>query len=121
MIICGESDFHLPAYGQHGAVIVKLLESKYMKKKLCALDVFKQQQNATIMQISQVCKHDLYDTSKRGNTKSRELILAIQIFTTQIQVKTYFDSVDFCSTQALTTKAFSSLGKSMIMIISVAY
>lgn len=32
MIICGESDFHLPAYGQHGAVIVKLLESKYMKK-----------------------------------------------------------------------------------------
>lgn len=40
--------------------------------------------NATIMQISQVCKYDVCDTSKYGNTESRELILAIQIFTTQI-------------------------------------
>lgn len=83
MLICGEFDFHLPAYRWHSAVTVKLLESKYMKKQH-ALDVFKQQQNVTIMQISQVCKYDLYDTSKHGNTESRELILAIQIFTTQM-------------------------------------
>lgn len=82
MLICVESDFHLPAYRRHGAVTMKLLESKYMKKIMC-LDVFKQQ-NTTIMQISQDCKHDLYDTSKHGNTESRKLILAIQIFTTQI-------------------------------------
>lgn len=71
------------------------------------------------MQILQVCKHDLYDTSKDGNTESRELILAIQIFTAQIKVKINFDSFGFCS-QAL-TKAFSSPVISMIMAISAAY
>lgn len=34
MLICGESDFHLAAYRLHGAVTVKLLESKYMKKNV---------------------------------------------------------------------------------------
>lgn len=51
MLICGESDFHLPAYRQHGAVTVKLLESKYIKKN----NVLWVYLNNNEMQ--QLCKH----------------------------------------------------------------
>lgn len=73
MLICGESDFNLPAYRQYGA-------TSSWNQTMSENNVFWMHLNNKKMQLLckklQVCKYNLYNTSEYGNVKPGELILA---------------------------------------------